>query len=211
MEVVAMISISLDGVMQSPARPDEDERGGFALGGWAVPFQDPGHRVMAAAQSGLQAEAILLGRRTYLDLFAAWSERTDGNPHTDSLNRARKYVASRTLTEPLSWANSTLLSGDVADAVAELRRRPGRDLLVIGSGDLVRALMRRDLIDRYIISTHPVVLGSGQRLFEGAGPQRLELVAAAPAANGVVIATYRTVRPGPDRSRAQAVVTRGAA
>lgn len=198
MDVVAMIGISLDGVMQSPARPDEDERDGFALGGWAVPFEDPGHRVTAVAQSGLRAEAILLGRRTYLDLFAAWSERTDGNPHTDSLNRARKYVASGTLTEPLPWGNSTLLSGDAADAVAELRRRPGGDLLIIGSGDLVRSLMRRDLIDRYIISTHPVVLGSGRRLFDEVGPRaRLELVAAEAAANGVVIATYRTVRPAP--------------
>lgn len=191
MDVVAMINISLDGVMQSPARPDEDERGGFALGGWAVPFEDPGHRTTAVAQSGLQAEAILLGRRTYLDLFAAWSERTDGNPHTDSLNLARKYVASRTLTEPLPWANSTLLSGDAAEAVAELRRRPGGDLLIIGNGDLVRSLMRRDLIDRYIISTYPVVLGSGRRLFDEAGPRaRLELA----AANGVVIATYGTLR-----------------
>jgi dihydrofolate reductase len=192
MDVVAMIGITLDGVMQAPARPDEDRRGGFEHGGWALPYSDLSHRDRAVSQSGMEAEALLLGRRTYEDFFSVWPARTDGNPYTEALNRAHKYVASRTLEEPLPWANSTLLRGEAADAVAELRERPGKDLLILGSGELVRSLMRRGLIDRYVLSIHPVVLGSGQRLFEDAGPcARLELVAAEPSANGVVIATFR--------------------
>ncbi len=192
MDIVAFISITLDGVMQAPARPDEDRRGGFEHGGWALPYSDPSHQGRAVSQSMVETEALLLGRRTYEDFFSVWPGRTDGNPYTESLNRTHKYVASRTLEEPLPWANSSLLRGDAVDAVAELKERPGKDLLVLGSGELVRSLMRHGLIDRYVLSIHPLVLGSGRRLFEDAGPYaRLELVAAAPSANGVVIATYR--------------------
>jgi dihydrofolate reductase len=191
MNVVAFIALTLDGVMQGPGRPDEDRRGGFEHGGWMLPYADPVQGANAS-RSMTETEGLLLGRRTYEDFYSVWPNRTDDNPFTDVLNRTQKYVASRTLRDPLPWVNSTLLSGDAEETVAELRGRPGKDLVVLGSGELVRSLMRRDLIDRYVLSIHPLVLGSGRRLFDGIGPRfELELVEATPTTTGVVIATYR--------------------
>jgi dihydrofolate reductase len=191
MDVVAHIGITLDGVMQAPARPDEDRRGGFEHGGWGLPYVDPDQGRKVSQQSQAETGGLLLGRRTYEDFFAVWPKRTD-SPFCEVLNRRRKYVASRTLREPLPWVNSTLLSGDAADAVAELREQPGDDLIVLGSGELLRSLMRRCLVDRYVLAIHPLVLGSGRRLFDDAVPHAtLELVEAAPTPTGVVIATYR--------------------
>src|SRR4051794_34460846 len=138
MRVVVIENVTLDGVMQAPARADEDTRDGFAHGGWAIPYGDA---VMAEQMGRRMARdgALLLGRRTYEDLFAVWPKRTD-NPYTEVLNRTRKYVASRTLSAPLPWENSTLLSGDATEAVARLRDEPGGDLGVLGSGELVREL-----------------------------------------------------------------------
>ncbi len=189
--VVAFTSLTLDGVMQAPARPDEDARGGFKHGGWAVPYADS---VMGSvsAQSGSSAGALLFGRRTYEDFYAVWPKRTDDNPFTGVLNNTPKYVASTTLKEPLPWMNSTLLKGEVAQAVAQLKADLKKDLVVLGSGVLMQSLMRQNLVDEYILLIHPLVLGSGRRLFaDGGAPTTLKLVASKATTTGVLIATYR--------------------
>ena len=191
-KITVFNSVSLDGVMQAPGRPDEDRRGGFEHGGWALSYADP---VMAsvAGEGMARGGAMLFGRRTYEDFYSVWPNRTD-NPFTDVLNRSQKYVASRTLAEPLPWSNSTLLTGDAADAVARLKEEPGDDLVIIGSGELIRGLMPRHLIDEYILLIHPLVLGSGRRLFPESGPlQPLRLANSKPTSTGVLIATYQPV------------------
>jgi dihydrofolate reductase len=189
-KVVVFTSLTLDGVMQAPGRPDEDPRGGFPHGGWAMPYNDP---VMAevAAEGMADPGPILLGRRTYEDFFSFWPKQT-GNPFSEVLDNTLKYVASTTLAEPLPWRNSALLRGDAAEAVARLKREPGKDLLVLGSGDLARSLMRRDLVDEYVLQIHPLVLGTGRRLFaDGVPPASLQLVSSVTTTTGVIIATYR--------------------
>lgn len=183
--------VTLDGVMQAPARPDEDTRGGFEYGGWAVRYND---EVMGrVAAEGMSAEgALLLGRRTYEDFYAVWPKRTDGNPFTEVLNRRQKYVVSRTLQEPLPWVNSTLLKGDLAEAVAQLKQQDAGNLFVLGSGELVASLTRLHLVDQYILLIHPLVLGTGRRLFgDGIVPTELTLVDTRITTTGVIIATYQ--------------------
>src|SRR5229473_6530314 len=141
--IVVFNSLTLDGVMQAPGRPDEDSRGGFEHGGWALPYADP-EMGKAAGESMATTGGLLFGRRTYEDFFSVWPNRTD-NPYTEVLNNRTKYVASRTLQEPLPWKNSTLLKGDAAEAVARLKKQPGGDLMVLGSGELVQSLMRSNL------------------------------------------------------------------
>jgi dihydrofolate reductase len=185
-------SLTLDGVMQAPGRTDEDTRGGFAHGGWAAPYMD---EVMGrVAAEGMAGQgALLLGRRTYQDFHSFWPHQTD-NPFTEVLDSTRKYVASTTLAEPLPWRNSTLLEGDAAEAVARLKEQPGEDLTVLGSGELVQSLRRHDLVDRYVLLLHPLVLGSGRRLFPDGGPAAtLRLVDSVPTTTGVIIATYQPV------------------
>jgi dihydrofolate reductase len=192
-DIVAFLSVTLDGVMQAPGRPDEDMRGGFQHGGWAAPYSDP-VQGQVAAESMSTTGAILLGRRTYEDFYSFWPRQTD-NPFTDVLNDSTKYVASRSLREPLPWQNSVLLSGDAADEVAKLRQTEGKDIVILGSGELVRSLARHDLIDRYVLQIYPLVLGSGQRLFAEDGTQaKLRLVDAKPTTTGVIIATYEPER-----------------
>ncbi len=192
-KVVVFTSLTLDGVMQAPGRPDEDTRGGFAHGGWALPYND---QVMASVLAGNMAGAgpLLLGRRTYEDFHGFWPQQTD-NPFTEVLDATRKYVASTTLAEPLPWANSTLLQGDAADAVARLKEQPGKDLTVLGSGQLVQSLRRRDLVDEYVLLIHPLVLGTGRRLFpDGGVPATLRLAGSTTTTTGVIIATYQVRR-----------------
>lgn len=187
--VVVYNSVTLDGVMQAPGRPDEDLRDGFTHGGWAAPYVD---EVMgaAAAESGARARSLLFGRRTYEDFAAVWPNRTD-NPFTDVLNNTQKYVASTTMREPLPWRNSTLLAGDAAGAVAKLKEQLDSDIVILGSGVLIQSLMRRNLIDVYVLLIHPLILGSGHRLFpEGAPFATLRLVESKVTSTGVVIATY---------------------
>ncbi len=189
-KLVVFESVSLDGVMQGPGRPDEDRRDGFRHGGWAMPYAD---EVMgrAAAESMSTSGALLFGRRTYEDFYQVWPNRTD-NPFTPVLNNAQKFVASTTLSEPLPWANSTMLMGDTPTAVAKLKAQPGKDLVILGSGELVRSLVPHNLIDEYVLQIHPLVLGSGRRLFGGDGAcVKLTLVDSKPTTTGVVIATYR--------------------
>jgi dihydrofolate reductase len=187
-ELTAVESITLDGVMQAPGRPDEDTRDGFEHGGWAVPYTDEVMgRAMGERMGG--GGAIVLGRRTYEDLHGYWPKQKD-NPYTETLNRTQKYVASSTLTEPLPWENSTLLEGDVTEALARLKE-DSEHITVIGSGELVRSLMSRGLIDEYLLLIHPLVLGSGRRLFPDGVYASLELTDSLTTTTGVVIATYR--------------------
>jgi dihydrofolate reductase len=189
--VVVINHVTLDGVMQAPGRPDEDRRGGFEHGGWSIPNNDD---VIGAALGERMADSggLLLGRRTYEDLLSYWN--TQESPFKDALNMARKYVASRTLSEPLPWPNTTLLEEDVADAVAELKKRARKDLQIMGSGALIQSLTARGVIDEYLLMIHPLVLGSGRRLFaDGTPATNLRLVDTKTATTGVVIATYQPV------------------
>lgn len=188
--IVVTDHISLDGVMQSPAGPEEDTRKGFEHGGWAAPYGD---EVMGAVMAEGMAKpgSLLLGRRTYEHFAAFWPHQTEPNPYTDVLNRTQKYVASRTLEEPLPWENSTLLKGDVPEAVTRLKQEQEHDLVILGSGELIRSLMEHDLIDEYLLTIHPLVLGQGRRLFaDGGAYAKLRLVETKPTTTGVVIARY---------------------
>ena len=189
-KIVVTNNLTLDGVMQAPGRPDEDVRGGFDRGGWALRYNDPVMgRVMGEGMA--QAGGLLLGRRTYEDFASVWPNRTD-NPFTEVLDNTQKYVASTTLAEPLPWKNSTLLKGDAADAVADLKQQPGPDLTILGSGELIQSLRRRNLIDEYVLLIHPLVLGSGRRLFpDGSPPADLRLAGSVTTTTGVMIATYQ--------------------
>jgi dihydrofolate reductase len=198
-KLVVLESVSLDGVMQAPGRVDEDLRGGFAHGGWAQPYRDA---VMGQVMAGGMADVgpLLFGRRTYEDFFKVWPGRTD-NPFTSVLDNAQKYVASTTLTEPLPWVNSTLLQGEAAVAVARLKQQSEKDVLVMGSGELVGTLMRQDLVNAYVLLIHPLLLGSGRRLFPDDGSlARLRLADAKTTTTGVIIATYHPAGDAPGRN-----------
>jgi dihydrofolate reductase len=187
---------SLDGVMQAPGGPEEDPTGGFELGGWSVPFWDDRMGQVMSEFMGKPFD-IILGRKTY-EIFAAYWPHSDQSGAAE-LNRATKYVASRTL-ESLDWENSTLLQGDVGEAVARLKKEEGPELQVHGSSDLIQTLLRHDLVDEFRVWIFPVVLGSGKRLFgEGAPPRTLKLVDSQVSSTGVVMATYQPggdVKPG---------------
>jgi dihydrofolate reductase len=189
--IVTFTSVTLDGVMQAPGRPDEDRRGGFEHGGWATPYQDP----VLAAEAGkgmAKGGALLFGRRTYEDFFSVWPSMPQPNPFTDVLNNTHKYLASRTLHEPPPWQNSTLLGGNIPQAIAGLKEQVDGDVTILGSGELVRSLMPHGLIDEYVLLIHPLVLGSGRRLFPDQGTvAKLRLIEAKPTTTGVIIATYQ--------------------
>lgn len=188
-KVSVTVSLSLDGVMQAPGRPDEDIRGGFERGGWANAYGDEvmGRRM---AEGMSKHTELLFGRRTYQDFFSVWPDRTD-NPFTEVLDRTPKYVASRTLAAPLPWQNSSLLSGDAAESVADLKRSPGPDLVVLGSGNLVQSLRRVGLVDEYLLLIHPLILGTGGRLFPDGVPADLRLAESLTTTTGVIIASYQ--------------------
>jgi len=185
-ELVVFENISLDGVMQAPGRPDEDTRNGFTQGGWAVPYA----AMQEASDSMGSFGALLLGRRTYEDFYGFWPKQSN-NLFTDMLNQMQKYVPSTTLEGPLPWVNSTLLQGDVAAAVNQLKVELDSNLLVMGSGNLIQTLMQHNLIDRYILLIHPLLLGTGRKLFPDNGiPTALELVSTQTTSKGVITATY---------------------
>jgi dihydrofolate reductase len=191
--IVVINHLTLDGVMQAPGRADEDTRGGFEHGGWASTTIGTPDPEIGAAMGARMAESdgLVLGRRTYEDLLESWNAQ--GGPFKDALNDAAKYVASRTLTEPLPWPNSTLLGADVVADVSTLKARPGRELHLMGSGQLIRSLMQHDLIDEFLLIIHPLVLGSGRRLFpEDGTATMLQLADVTPTTSGVVVATYRS-------------------
>ncbi len=181
--------VSLDGVMQSPGRTDEDTRGGFRHGGWAGAAHDPAVQETIGERMG-EGFSWLLGRRSYNDMLQHWND--EGGPFKDGLNNATKYVASSSPDTELPWPNSTLLTGDVPAEVAKLREQPGGNLVVMGSGQLCRSLLARGQVDELLLLVHPLVLGSGSTLF---GPdddvRRLELVESTQTESGLLLATYR--------------------
>ena len=190
--ITAFIHLTLDGVMQAPGRPDEDCRDGFEQGGWAMHYNDA-DQGKAVGQSMANTGAILLGRRTYEDFYQVWPKRTE-SPFSAILNNTLKYVASRTLKEPLPWMNSKLRAGNAEDTVAELRQQAGKDIVILGSGMLVQSLLRHNLIDELMLTIHPIVLGSGRRLFpDGGAPTALRLVDSTATSKGVIIARYQPV------------------
>lgn len=188
-DIVVFNSLTLDGVMQAPGSPEEDRRGGFEHGGWAVPYQD---QVMGEIAGKGMAEGgpMLFGRRTYEQFYSFWPHQTD-NPYTEVLNMSQKYVTSRTLEEPLPWQNSTLLKGEAHETVSGLKTQAGKDIVVLGSGQLVQTLIRHGLIDVYVLLIHPLVLGTGRRMFPGGHRAALKLVDSVTTTTGVLVATYR--------------------
>jgi dihydrofolate reductase len=190
-KVIADEWLTLDGVIQAPGQPDEDTSGGFQHGGWHVGYFDDLAR-RQVVDSVVNAGGFLLGRRTY-EIFAAhWPNASkEEQVLAEPLNSKPKYVASRTLAEPLAWQNSAVLQGDVADAVAALKREDGQDLHVIGSSQLTQTLVERDLVDEFQVMIDPVVVGGGKRLFRDDGVRRpLRLVDSQVTTTGVIIATY---------------------
>jgi dihydrofolate reductase len=197
MKLTTVTMVTVDGVMQGLGGADEDRRGGFERGGWVAPMWDTEGGAFLNQVYG-RADAFLFGRRTY-DIFAgSWGTWTDpgDNPIWTALNTRPKYVASTTLTDP-QWADTTVLSGDLAAAVRELKAEPGGELQVHGSGALIRWLLDNDLVDEMILLVCPVVVGQGTRLFADAGPDvGLDLVETRSTPKGVTIQTYRvTGRP----------------
>jgi dihydrofolate reductase len=187
-ELLVTTFLTLDGVMQAPGGPEEDDEGGFALGGWSVNYWDARMgEVMGEAMSS--PFDLLLGRRTY-DLFAAYWPHASEADGAKPLNDATKYVVSRGHPS-LEWGPSVLIEGDAAEGIAALKQTDGPELQVHGSGNLVQTLMRHDLVDRYRLWTFPVVVGSGKRLFaDGTVPAGLKLVDSTVSTTGVVIGTY---------------------
>lgn len=195
--IVVMNHVTLDGVMQGPGRPEEDTRGGFTRGGWGHRSTMPGDAAGKAMGERMAAggglAGWLFGRRTYEGLLSYWNQQPD-SPFGPMLNNAPKYVASTTLKEPLPWPNSTLLSGDIADAVGALKAQSAGVLAIMGSGQLIVSLMAADLIDEYLLMIHPLVLGSGRRLFPKKVYVPLRLTDSVTTATGVVIASYEPAR-----------------
>jgi dihydrofolate reductase len=190
-KVIMMNWVTLDGVMQGPGRPDEDTRDGFEHGGWGIPYGDEATVAKMGERMGGD-RAFLFGRRTYEDLLASWNAK--GGPFKDALNNARKYVASSNPTARLGWPNSTLLHGDVPAAVADLKQRSGMKLVIMGSGVLIGSLMAANLIDEYLLMIHPLVLGTGRRLFPEGVQVHLRLADSLITSTGVVIASYELTR-----------------
>ncbi|MGW0488225.1 dihydrofolate reductase family protein [Streptomyces olivaceus] len=188
--IIVCTFLTLDGVMQAPGGPDEDAEGGFEHGGWQRPVDD---EEVGTAVAGWyeRSDAMLLGRKTY-EIFASyWPTADPADPFTDRMNGMHKYVASRTLTS-VDWRNSTLLEGDVAEAVRRLKASDGGDINVVGSGDLAQTLMRHGLVDEYRLTIHPVIVGTGKRLFaDGAIPTALAPVGVSTTKGGTVVGVYR--------------------
>ena len=184
------MSVTLDGVVQGLARPDEDTRGGFSYGGWGTRYVD---EVLGREMAKGMAEPgdMLFGRRSWDDFRRVWKDRDDGNPYTSKMNAATKYVASSTLADVDAWPNSVLLPGDGVDSVRALKRDGDRNLAIVGSAALVRSLHAAALIDRYTLLIHPLTLGAGTRLFDERAPlTELRLVDSVPTTTGIIIARY---------------------
>jgi len=182
--VIATELVSVDGVMESPEE-------------WAFPYSND--EMEQANASGMAAsDAMLLGRVTYEALAAYWPNQPGGTPMVDYINSVPKLVVSRTLEEPLEWNNSTLIEGNVAEQIAELKRQTGKDIGIVGSGTLVRSLLQDDLLDELRLMVHPIVMGSGKRLFEeGGGQKALKLVDSKTFGTGVLYLIYQPDRNEP--------------
>lgn len=189
-KLVVLSFISLDGVMQAPGGPEEDPTGGFNYGGWVAPYFDDFSSKVMAGQMGHPFD-LLLGRKTY-EIFAAYWPyvETGGDPIAAGLNNAKKYVASRTLTD-LAWSGSELIRGDVVAEVRKLKEQNGPEIQVHGSGNLIQTLLKHDLVDELWLKIFPVTLGRGKRLFaEGTIPAGFKLLACESSPGGVIIASY---------------------
>lgn len=187
--LIASTFVSLDGIMQAPGGPEEDPTGGFAHGGWTFNYWDDTVDVSGAGFDGRDRE-LVLGRRTYEIFEAYWPYQPEDDPTARTLNAAKKYVASCTLTT-LNWNNSVLLEGDAVPAITALKTQPGPDLQIIGSGNLIQTLQAASVIDEYNVWVFPVVLGRGKRLFgETARPSALRLIDSQVSKTGVVMSTY---------------------
>ena len=192
MKLTTNTNVSVDGVMQGLGGPEEDRWGGFERGGWAMPHFDS-ETAALIGQVYQRADAFLFGRRTYEIFAGSWGAMADSDdPIAVALNTRPKYVASTTLTDP-RWKSTTVLSGDIAVAVGELKAKPGGELQVVGSLSLVRWLLDNDLVDEITLVTYPVVVGQGRRLFPDAGQDTaLELVESRATTSGVTMQVYRT-------------------
>ena len=196
MRIVVNEFMSLDGVVQAPGGPDEDTDGGFAHGGWSVPYFDVEVMGPAIGDGMKNVEALLFGRRTWQGMAAAWPDRA-GDPYADQMNSLKKYVASRTLAQDdLTWNNSTLLSpSDVVGDIAALRAQDGGDMMTWGSPTLARTLLAEGLVDELNLFIEPVLLGGGKRIFPEDGTARpMKLVNSVTASTGVQVCTYHPVR-----------------
>ena len=196
MRIVISEFISLDGVVQAPGGPEEDTDGGFRHGGWSMPFFDPEVMGSSIDEGAQRTDALLYGRRTWQVMAGAWPARA-GDPFADWINAVEKYVVSNTLSEAdLSWAPTSLIRGaDLIPAVTALRERPGRDVNVMGSAQLVRSLLQADLVDELNLMIEPIVLGGGKTIFPTDGEARpFELVSATTAGTGVQICRYQRAR-----------------
>jgi dihydrofolate reductase len=193
-KVIVGTFLTLDGVMQAPGAPDEDRAGGFEHGGWQMPYFD--EAAGAAIFEGMaSSDGFLMGRKTYEIMAPYWPAQPSDDPFAAQMNNLSKYVVSTTLEEPLEWSNSTLLKGDVETEVPKLKQQAGKDLQVIGSGELAHSLMQHDLVDEYRLMVHPVVLGGGKRLFKEGGTKiPLRLSDSKTSSTGVLILTYEPAR-----------------
>lgn len=182
-------NVSLDGVMQAPMSAEEDDRDGFTLGGWAQ-AGGADEELGAALGAGMsRSGAMLFGHRTYDTMAAFWPHQTDGNPFTEHLNAAEKFVATRDASLAVDWQNSTVLAGEAVQTVGALKATEGGDLSILGSGALLRSLASAGLIDEYVLIVHPLLLGSGQRMFDGVH-QRLTLLSSMITSSGITLARY---------------------
>jgi dihydrofolate reductase len=190
-KVIVLSFISLDGVMQAPGGPEEDTSGGFKYGGWTVPYFDDFSMKVMAEQMGHPFD-LLLGRKTY-DIFASyWPKQGEAeNFVAGPFNKAKKYVASNTLTNP-TWENTEVLKGDVVEQLKKLKEEEGPELQVHGSGNFIQTLLENDLVDELWLKTFPITLGSGKKLFEkGTMPQAFELIDSKVSPKGVIFASYK--------------------
>lgn len=193
-KVVAIEHLTLDGVYQAPARPDEDTRQGFKYGGWSQSGDDPQmQQVIAKHMKG--GWSLLTGATTYDDLYEGWHVRQPSHPMTVALTQTQKFVVSRNTACRLPWSNSTLLAGEGTETVAQLKQVHDKTLVVFGSAVLLRSLMARDLVDEFVLMIHPLVLGEGRRFFDnGTSFTKLKLVDELTTASGVMVASYEVAR-----------------
>jgi dihydrofolate reductase len=193
-KIIVSEFVSLDGVIQAPGGKDEDTEGGFAHGGWTWPYWDDAIGEHFGEVMG-EVDTLLLGRKTWQIHGGAFEPMADDDPNEPGFNKLQKYVVSTTLSDASAWRNSTLISGDVVEAVRALKVQPGKNIAMDGSSVLVQTLARHDLIDDYYLLVYPVVLGGGKKVFPDGVRLNLRLVEAKPLPSGVIVTHYTVERP----------------
>ena len=189
-KIIVFTNLTFDGVMQAPGSVDEDTRYGFEYGGWATPFA----AMQEAGDIFSTIGSVLFGRWTYESFYRSWAINQPENPFTAFFNNIQKYVVSKTLKPPLVWNKSTLLNGDLNKVVSSVKDEQENNIIVLGSGTLIQSLMQYNLVDEFVLLIHPLVLGSGQRLFTDNGAfATLKLISSKTTTNGVIVATYESV------------------